>query len=104
MKIIGCDLHAAQQTIAMVDRETGEVNKKILKHEGESVREFYGSLPAPVYRDYTLRILPRANHMVLEAKVGNNAETRSSQRFVPVYLAIVLTWLSAPVKGLVVAK
>ena len=25
MKIIGCDLHAAQQTIAMLDRETGEV-------------------------------------------------------------------------------
>ena len=25
MKIIGCDLHAAQQTIAMLDRETGEI-------------------------------------------------------------------------------
>jgi hypothetical protein len=25
MKIIGCDLHAAQQTIAMLDRETGVV-------------------------------------------------------------------------------
>ena len=48
MKIIGCDLHAAQQTIAMLDRETGEVSEKILKHDGEAVREFYGSLPAPV--------------------------------------------------------
>ena len=34
MKIIGCDLHAAQQTIAMLDRETGEVVEKTLKHEG----------------------------------------------------------------------
>ena len=25
MRIIGCDLHAAQQTIAMLDRETGEI-------------------------------------------------------------------------------
>jgi hypothetical protein len=25
MKIIGCDLHAAQQTVAMLDCETGEV-------------------------------------------------------------------------------
>ena len=33
MKIIGCDLHAAQQTIAMLDRETGEVVEKTLKHE-----------------------------------------------------------------------
>jgi len=24
MKIVGCDLHARQQTIAMVDTETGE--------------------------------------------------------------------------------
>ena len=35
MRIIGCDLHAAQQTIAMLDRETGEVVEKTLKHEGE---------------------------------------------------------------------
>ncbi len=48
MKIIGCDLHAAQQTIAMLDRETGEVVEKTLKHEGETVREFYAALPAPV--------------------------------------------------------
>ena len=39
MKIIGCDLHAAQQTIAMLDRETGEVVEKTLKHEGETVRD-----------------------------------------------------------------
>jgi hypothetical protein len=25
MKILGCDLHAKQQTIAMVDTETGEI-------------------------------------------------------------------------------
>jgi transposase len=48
MKIIGCDLHAAQQTIAMLDCETGEVIEKTLKHDGEDVRAFYASLPAPV--------------------------------------------------------
>ena len=26
MKIVGCDLHAGQQTIAMVDTETGRVH------------------------------------------------------------------------------
>ena len=48
MKIIECDLHAAQQTIAMLDRDTGEVVETTLRYEGETVREFYAALPAPV--------------------------------------------------------
>jgi hypothetical protein len=28
MKILGCDLHAKQQTIAMVDTETGELHRE----------------------------------------------------------------------------
>jgi transposase len=48
MRIIGCDLHASQQTIAMLDRETGEISEQTLKHEGETVRAFYRALPAPV--------------------------------------------------------
>ena len=48
MRIIGCDLHASQQTIAMLDRETGEISEQTLKHEGETVRAFYQALPAPV--------------------------------------------------------
>jgi len=48
MRIIGCDLHAAQQTIAMLDRATGEIIERTLKHEGTTVREFYANLPPPV--------------------------------------------------------
>ena len=48
MKIIGCDLHARQQTLAMLDTTTGEVVKTTLKHEGKSVREFYSNLSRPV--------------------------------------------------------
>ena len=48
MKIIGCDLHARQQTLAMLDTTTGEVEKKILKHEVNKVREFYSHLAKPV--------------------------------------------------------
>jgi hypothetical protein len=44
MKIIGCDLHARQQTIAMLDSDTGELEEKTLGHEGETVREFYSAL------------------------------------------------------------
>ena len=40
MKIVGCDLHARQQSIAMVDTETGVLTEKVLKHEGNAVRSF----------------------------------------------------------------
>ena len=48
MKIVGCDLHAKLQTIAMVDTETGEFSEKTLSHEGNEVREFYAALEGPV--------------------------------------------------------
>jgi transposase len=48
MKILGCDLHAKQQTIAMVDTETGEFTEKTLNHEGNEVGEFYAALEGPV--------------------------------------------------------
>src|SRR5512133_3946950 len=48
MKIVGCDLHARQQSIAMVDTETGELTEKRLMHEGNAVRDFYASLEGPV--------------------------------------------------------
>jgi hypothetical protein len=38
MRIIGCDLHARQQTIGMLDSDTGELEEKILEHQGEIVR------------------------------------------------------------------
>ena len=49
MRIIGCDLHARQQTLAMLDTTTtGGVVEVTLQHEGDNVREFYSSLPGPV--------------------------------------------------------
>ena len=48
MRIIGCDLHARQQTIAMLDSETGELEEKTLEHEGDTVREFYSALSGPI--------------------------------------------------------
>ena len=38
MKILGCDLHAKLQSIAMVDTETGEFTEKTLNHEGKNGR------------------------------------------------------------------
>ena len=41
---VGCDLHARQQSIAMVDTETGEFIERTPVHEGTAVRDFYGAL------------------------------------------------------------
>jgi transposase len=48
MRIIGCDLHRSQQTLAMLDRDTGEEVTKTLTHDGDTVRDFYASLKLPV--------------------------------------------------------
>ncbi len=40
MRIIGVDLHTRQQSVAMLDTDTGEVIEKTLEHEGDEVREF----------------------------------------------------------------
>jgi hypothetical protein len=39
MRIIGCDLHARQQTLAMLDTETGEVVNLTLEYEDDNVWE-----------------------------------------------------------------
>jgi len=48
MRIIGCDLHRSQQTVAMLDHDTGEEVRKTLPHDGDAVRDFYASLATPV--------------------------------------------------------
>src|ERR1700746_2373566 len=44
MQIIGVDLHTRQQTVAMLNVETGEIVEKTSRHEGDAVREFYSTL------------------------------------------------------------
>src|ERR1700758_4795144 len=84
MKIVGCDLHARQQSIAMVDSETGELTEKVLKHEGNAVREFYGSLQGPVVvgieatgaMQWFLELLEQLG---IECRVGHPAKVRAAE-------------------------
>ena len=84
MRIIGCDLHTRQQTISMVDTETGEVTEKTLAHEGETVREFYAALPQPVLVGleatgsmfWFLRLL---EELGIEYRVGHPAAIRKAE-------------------------
>ena len=52
------------------------------------------ALRAAGNRDYTSLILPGANHIMLEAKVGSNSEMPSLRRFVPEYAVTIHDWLA----------
>jgi pimeloyl-ACP methyl ester carboxylesterase len=80
----------------------GELDNNILAEKNRAAWE--AALTAGGHRDHTLRILPKANHALLEAKVGNNAEMKSLRRFVPEYSEVVLAWLSKRINGMAAAK
>src|SRR6202022_416164 len=84
MRIIGCDLHARQQTLAMLDTTTGEVVEVTLKHEGDNVRKFYSSLQRPggVGLEATGSMKWFVNLMEelgIECRVGHPAEIRAAE-------------------------
>jgi transposase len=84
MKIVGCDLHARQQRIAMLDTETGELTEKSLRHEGNAVREFYAALKGPVVvgieatgsMQWFLELL---EELGIECRVGHPAKIRAAE-------------------------
>jgi len=69
----------------------GELDNNILPEKNRAAWE--SALASGGNPDYTLRILPNANHTMLEAKLGNNAEMTSLQRFVPAYFTTIRAWL-----------
>ena len=84
MKIVGCDLHARQQSIAMVDTETGEFIERTLVHEGTAVRDFYGALEGRVVvgieamgaMQWFLELLEESG---IEYRVGHPAKIRAQE-------------------------
>ena len=84
MKIIGCDLHARQQTIAMLDTDTGELEEKTLEHEGETVREFYSALSGPILVGIEATgsmqwFLELMEELGIECRVGHPAKIRKAE-------------------------
>jgi pimeloyl-ACP methyl ester carboxylesterase len=75
----------------------GELDNNIVAEKNRAAWET--ALKAGGHRDYTLTILPRANHYQWEAKIGSNAEMASLQRFVPSYFSTIEAWLAQRVPG-----
>lgn len=80
----------------------GELDNNILAEKNRAAWD--AALRAGNHPDYTLRVLPNANHALLEAKVGNNAEVKSLRRFVPDYFDVVLEWLSKRIEAFGAAR
>ena len=70
MRIIGCDLHARQQTLAVLDTATGEVMEKTLAHSGSDVKS-----PARIFvpRRERVYIIARACELELGGTKGLQA-------------------------------
>ena len=84
MKIVGCDLHARQQTIAMVDSDTGEFTEKTLGHEGNAVRAFYAALEGRVVVGIEATgamqwFLELREELGIECRVGHPAKIRAQE-------------------------
>ena len=75
----------------------GELDNNIVAEKNRAA--WAAALKAAGNSDYTLRILPKANHAQFEAKVGSNAEGPTLQRFVPAYFTTIEDWLAKRIRG-----
>jgi uncharacterized protein len=76
----------------------GELDNNILPEKNKAAWE--AALRAGGHRDYALTIVAKANHAMLDAKAGNNAEMPSLNGFVPTYSTIVIDWLRKRISAL----
>jgi len=84
MQIMGVDFHTRQQTVAMLDTETGELVKKTLKHDGDEVRKFYAELPEQVLvgieaTGSMLWFLELLGKLGIDHEVGHPSEIRKAE-------------------------
>ena len=84
MRIIGCDLHAAQQSVAMVDCDTGEITRSTITHEADTVRKFYTQIPAPAIvgieaTGSMVWFLQLMDELGIECRVGHPAAVRKAE-------------------------
>jgi pimeloyl-ACP methyl ester carboxylesterase len=75
----------------------GELDNNVVAEKNKAAWE--AALKVAGNRDYTLRILPKANHSQFEAKVGSNVEAPMLQRFVPTYFTTIQDWLAERMHG-----
>ena len=80
MQIIGCDLHARQQTIAMLDMDAGEFVEKPLEHDGEELRTFYSAVLVGIEATGSMQgFRELMEELSIESRVGDPAKIRATE-------------------------
>ena len=84
MRIIGCDLHARQQTLAMLNTTTGEVVSIALLHEENTCGSFIPHFHAPVRVGVEATgsihwFLNLMEELGIECQVGHPAQIRAAE-------------------------
>lgn len=75
----------------------GELDTNILADKNKTA--WSAALEKAGNGDYTMRVIPKANHLQLESAVGSNAEMKSLRRFVPAYFSAIEQWLAQRTSG-----
>jgi len=84
MQMIGCDLHARQQTLAVLDTCSGVLEERVLEHRADNVREFYRALEGPVRVAIEATgsmhwFLALMEELGIECQVGHPAKIRACE-------------------------
>ncbi len=83
MTLVGVDLHSREQTVAVLDTTTGELEERRIRHDGDDVERFYAALPPPAtvaiestaYALWFHALVRRLGHTLL---VGDAAKIRAA--------------------------
>lgn len=83
MTLVGVDLHSREQSVAVLDRATGEVEERRIRHDGDHVERFYAALQPPVtvaiestgYALWFHQLIQRLGHTLI---VGDAAKIRAT--------------------------
>ena len=69
----------------------GSLDDRVLAEENSE--KWKAALERGGNRDHTIKVFPKANHMLLKAETGNLDEYPKLKRFVPEYAPFLLSWL-----------
>jgi transposase len=83
MTLVGVDLHTRDESVAVLDTASGELQERRIRHEGDDVERFYAGLPAPAtvaiestgYAIWFHALMRRLGHTLV---VGDAAKIRAT--------------------------
>jgi dienelactone hydrolase len=95
---VSCDPKPLLQTLQIpVLAIVGELDNDILAEKNQDA--WLEAIKAGGAHDYTVRVIPKADRVQLEAKTGSKAEMNSLQHFAPAYVTTLQEWAASHLRG-----